>query len=620
MNAVLHNELVRCLGGIFAPRIELSASAWCERFLVFDEPDNRGPFSLIGREYAREPLDSFSLEEVTDGILLFGSQSGKTGILMGGTAYTVVNRPSRVIWVMPNEHLAQSFSETRWMPLIRRSETTSALLPTGARRHDVKKLQQFIGDSVVNFFGSNSPANLSSTPARVAIQDEVDKFSAGTAKEADAVSLADQRTKKFSNPKRYKSSTPTMTDGLIWQEFLKTDQRRRFVPCPNCGKHVVFVWSKEMTVFPSVGCEAFIRWDKEAKRSDRTWDLDRVEQSARAECPHCGFHIRDGMKTAMDRAGEWRATQSAARGYRGWHLSSLYANGTETTFGKLAVKFLQAKQSLLGLQGFINGDLAEPWESQDSRSERTEVIVTDGSQIADALRIMTVDVQEVSPYFWVVIRDWARGPSRLRWFGSVDRWEDVRELQIQHSIQDDCVVLDSGNQTQTVYDNCLRWGKLVPRGNGMPIWHGWLPSKGRERDAKWADPKTKAPRPFILGRAALPHKRLELPLLEFNGDAIKDVLATLRKRGKPYAWELNEAASEEYFRHIDAEIKQPLAVGRTGKITWQWCKRNSRWPNHGLDCEIMQIAAAVLKRRFVWAIMEQPKNEHSDNDGKTPQA
>jgi predicted RNA-binding Zn-ribbon protein involved in translation (DUF1610 family) len=481
------------------------------------------------------------------------------------------------------------------------------LLPIGARRHDVKKLQQFIGDSVVNFFGSNSPANLSSTPARVAIQDEVDKFSSGTSKEADAANLADQRTKRFSNPKRYKSSTPTMTDGLIWQEFLKTDQRRRFVPCPNCGKYVVLVWSREMTILPQLGSEAYIRWDKEAKRPDKTWDLDRVEQSARAECPHCGFHIRDGMKTAMDRAGEWRPTQSAARGYRGWHLSSLYANGTETTFGKLAVKFLQAKRSIMGLQGFINGDLAEPWESQDSRSERTEVIIIGGSKLENALRIMTVDVQEVAPYFWIVLRDWSDGPSRLHWCGHVDTWEEVREVQITNGVDDDCVVLDSGSKTQEVYENCLRWGKLVPRANGMPIWHGWLPSKGRERDAKWIDPKTKVARPFVLGRAALPHKRFELPLLEFNGDSIKDVLARLRKSGKPFAWELNETADDEYFRHLDAEVRKPLAVGRTGKVVWTWCKRNSRWPNHLLDCEIIQVAAAVLKRRFSWAIAEVNK-------------
>jgi hypothetical protein len=29
---------------------------------------------------------------------------------------------------------------------------------------------------------------------------------------------------------------------------------------------------------------------------------------------------------------------------------------------------------MMGLQGFINGMLAEPWENQDSQQERVEVI------------------------------------------------------------------------------------------------------------------------------------------------------------------------------------------------------------------------------------------------------
>jgi len=119
---------------------------------------------------------------------------------------------------------------------------------------------------------SNSPAALASIPARVVILDEVDKFNEGGRKEADAVNLAEQRTKTFSNPKRIKTSTPTLSDGLIWQEFAKTDQRRRFMPCPHCGKLVLFAWSKAFTVFPLTGNEAFIKWDSKARRpKDNSW-------------------------------------------------------------------------------------------------------------------------------------------------------------------------------------------------------------------------------------------------------------------------------------------------------------------------------------------------------------
>lgn len=70
------------------------------------------------------------------------------------------------------------------------SPTLAELLPTGgAKRTGLTILQQEFGASVVNFVGSNSPANLASRPARVVIMDEVDKFPKEVRSEADAVNL-----------------------------------------------------------------------------------------------------------------------------------------------------------------------------------------------------------------------------------------------------------------------------------------------------------------------------------------------------------------------------------------------------------------------------------------------
>ena len=53
------------------------------------------------------------------------------------------------------------------------------------------------------------------------------------------------------------------------------------------------------------------------------------------------------------------ADQSHAMpGHRSYHLSSLYSPWRLTSFGALAVQFLEAKDSLLGLQGFVNGVLS----------------------------------------------------------------------------------------------------------------------------------------------------------------------------------------------------------------------------------------------------------------------
>lgn len=609
----------RHLGAVLRPPPPESVTDWCAGHVTVPPPQTQHPGKLriIGREYMREPLDLFGNPAVHDVVLCFGSQTGKTTVFLGGVAWCIANDPCGLLWVMPSIDLARSFSETRFLPIIRASEDLAALIPRGVDRHDFKKLQQTFGAALVNFIGSNSPANLASRPARRVILDEVDKFDAGGGGEADAVNLAEQRTKSFAYPQRWKSSTPTETDGLIWQEFTKGDQRRYFVPCPACGRHVLFAWSASFTTFNLTGNEAWIVWDKEAKQPGG-WDLDRVERSAVAVCPHCAHRITDDQKTLAIRAGEWRPTATAERHFRSYHLPSLYACTPQTTFGALAVKFLQAKLSLQGLQGFINGDLAEPWENQEARSQRVELVVAPdapghGNEPVDFL---TADHQITGPKLWWVARRWWLGDSRMMKWGTANSWEELREVQIGLGIDDNHVVIDSKDETQQVCDACLAWGKLVRLPNEVPMWVGWYPAMGMPRPSKWPDKKTGHMKLWHMGRSTLSHARFTLPRLLFNGPELKDILARLREGKTRWKWELIQGADETYYRHLDGEVKRGRPVGR--RVVFEWEMRSSRWPNHLLDCEVMQIAMALFHRRLPWTEqINDPKPTHERTDNPT---
>jgi len=543
---------------------------------------------------------------VQDVVLCFGSQSGKTTIFMGGAAWCACCDACAILWAMPSVELMRSFSETRWQPILRASPEMSARIPTGRDRHAFKTAQQVLGGGAqINFIGSNSPGNLASRPARRVILDEIDKFDEGGGGEADAVNLAEQRTKSFSYPQRWKSSTPTLSDGLIWQEFKKGDQRRYMMPCPRCSKDVLFCWSKEMTVFDLTGNEAFVGWDKESKRPDGSWDFAMVFRTAHAVCPHCAGKIMDGEKTKMVRAGRWVPQAASPSTFRSYHLPSLYASTPQTSFGALAVKFLQAKRSLQGLQGFINGDLAEPWENQDSRSARVEIVLRGhelDKPVGDKpIRLLACDVQFTSPHFYLTSRDWAPNVSRLGEAFTCETFEDVRAHQIRLGVQDNHVGIDCNDQTEAVYDACSRWGKRV-RGPQGAMHVGWLPMRGRDKDARWKDAKTGKTMLCGLEDCALAHKHFTLKRLEFSGPMILDIIARLRAGAvNGIRWELTEgAATDEYFRHIDAKVKKAKSVGRTGKIVHEWCKRSERWPDHWLDCEIEQIALALFLRILPW--------------------
>lgn len=581
------------LGEIFAylaDRPTVLPADWCEQELVFDEAGNRNGFSLLGREYLRDPLNDWADPEITDQVLVFGSQTGKTSTIMGGACWRIKHDPARIFWVMPTKEVVRKFAKTRWVKLLRRSTAMAALL-SSAGRYDVNTLDQEIGDSAVDLVWSNSPSALSSVPAQVAILDELDKFPPATEEEAEAGNLVDQRTKNCPWPKRVRASTPTTTTGQIWQALQKTDCRRRFLPCLHCHKPLVLAWSKAYTIFKVTGVEAFVFWDAEARRPDGTWDLDRVRASAHYRCPHCGGRITEESKRVMDRSGKWEPTQPAAARWRGYHLPSLYSAAAECHVGHLAVRFLEEKRSLAGLRGFINGELAEALENQEDRGERVELITQVDAPPIGGLPILTVDHQMTGFRFWYVVRQWDQVMSRLLAYGHLDTWEQVREVQLNWKVPNHLVGIDSGHDATTVYKECLRWGVAMPQRGGSPRWVGWTPMKGAPKEMGWIDKKTKTRRPYGVQSASVAGIRVYLPLLMFYPEDMANILETLRTQESAVRWELSPDCGEDYYLHLDAEIRKEFLIQR--RIVTRWTKRTRTWPDHLRDCEKMQIPMAL---------------------------
>lgn len=599
------------------PKSVETPTEWALRNFEFDEPDNHGPFRLSGNEYVADVLNDFAKTEVSDVALVWGSQTKKTGTLMAGLAWCIINDPCAMLWAMPNTDLAEKFSQQRLQPAFRVTDPVNQLIPKGAARHRFKTLSMMVGGSILNLIGTHSPANLASMPCRRVFGDELDKFNEGGAKEADAVGLLDQRTKDQVNPQRWKTSTPTITDGAIWQEYLKGDQRRYFMPCPFCGKHVLLAWSKAYTVLPLEGCEAWVAWDQAAKMKSGDWDYDRVKLSAHAVCPHCQGKIGNEHKTAMVRAGEWRATKkNASSNFASRHLSSLYSTSTETTFGVLAVKFLKHKRSFQGLQNFINGDLAEPWENQENAHARIELVSEpDAPPLPASITLLTADHQALAPYFWVTAREWdTAGNSRLRGVYTCDDWDTLRRIQLAFAIEDRHVTVDSRHNPDSVREQCLRYGRVVPIGHGNSIHVGWTPWDGQPEKWRTKNKLTGQVAAVGLSEQPVPLARripYNLHSLMFAGDFWLSLLARLRKgveQAGGIRWEVAtfpvgpavdgalHVNAETYWRHMDAKRYVPRPAGR--RVVFEWSLRSSRWPDHILDTEITQLAWASFHGRL----------------------
>jgi phage terminase large subunit GpA-like protein len=579
-----------------------SVADWCCAHLVFDEAGCHRPFDVAGAEYVRDVLEDFSRAGVTDEVLVWGSQSRKTGTLMGGLAWVVVNAPCAALWVMPNLSLGRRFSRLRLSKLLRRSKATAWLVPAGRDRFKFSTMEMSLGPATVTLVGSNSAANLASAPCRLVLADECDKFAASVRAEASALSLAEQRTKGVLFPQRWKTSTPTVPEGAIWTEYLKGDQRRYFVPCPGCGAELLLAWEQGFTTLRLTGAEAFVAWAPEAKRRDGTWDLAEVAATAHVLCPKCGRKIRDHEKPGMVARGVWRPTATAAApGFVSRHLSSLYATGPETSWGRLAVRFLQAKDSVAGLRGFINGDLAEPYVSQDVRRERALVIRARAEAGDTWLPLLTVDVQAGSPRFWYVVRrwEWGAGNSQAVGAGTAESWADLDAIRREHGVVHAGVFVDSGYGAASdlhVYAACFEHGD-----SEGPAYTHWTPCKGRPGRTLIWDARARARRPCATdadhpidpyeGSAA--RGRCKMELLTFLPDVFKDWLDRLRSGATRITWAVtDDVASETYAQHMASEVPTVDRNRLTGMRRSTWAPRSRHWPNHLWDCEVLQLVGA----------------------------
>jgi phage terminase large subunit GpA-like protein len=516
-------------------------------------------------------------------VMMFAAQTGKTESGSNWLGYVIQHCPGPMLLVQPTVEMAKRLSKQRLESLINETPCLRERIAPARSRDSGNTLfaKEFPGGILV-ITGSNSASGLRSMPCRYLFLDEVDAFPADVDGEGDPVSLAERRTTTFARRKILLTSTPTVKgSSRIEAEYLRSDQRRFFVPCPSCGEMQWLKWPQ-------------MKWEKDQP------------ETARYECEHCKERFSEVNKGRMLAAGKWRATAPGDGKTAGFHLSGLYSPLGWLSWAELVDDFLRAKGDAPLLKTFVNTRLAETWDEQtgtriDAEGLMERVEKYERGVVPDGVLCLTagVDVQDNR----LAVSIWGYGRDEEAWliehtelWGDPTRTELWKQLDVliegeypradgkKLRVMAACV--DSGHCTSEVYSYCRqpRKGQLVVAIKGAST--RGKPPIGRESKVDLTM------RGRIIKNGA--------SVYSVGTDTIKDtIFGRLRTNTEPGTGYLHfgAAATQEYFEQLTAERKV-TRFNRAGMPLSEYVKKsNAR--NEALDVCVYSVAALhLLYRRF----------------------
>lgn len=347
----------------WAPDPRLLVSQWADlhRKLGSKSSAEPGDWRTDRAPYAREPMDSLSVTDPTEVVvLMWGAQTSKTETGNNWIGYVVHHAPGPMMAVQPTVDMAKRLSKQRLSDMIDQTPALRERVAESRSRDSGNTLlsKEFPGGVLV-LTGANSASGLRSMPARYLFLDEVDAYPLDVDDEGDPVSLAIKRTTTFGRRRKVLiTSTPTVKDvSRIEREYERSDKRRFFLACPHCGHR------------------QWLRWrgfsddhdDPRAKEYRLVW-LDEAKTTAGylCEADDCGSYIEEHHKTKMLMGGQWQPTAPGDGKTRGYQLSSLYSPLGWKSWAEILNEFEACAGDPAQLKVFVNTILAETWEDANT--------------------------------------------------------------------------------------------------------------------------------------------------------------------------------------------------------------------------------------------------------------
>ncbi len=599
---------------IYYKRQPIKASAWAEKHrYVTSGPLAGGKWSNKLTPYLKGIMDASFFPSVREIIICKAVQVGGTTAMETCIAYAADRRPGPALVVYPDRDTARANNRDNLQPMIKSSPCLKSLM-TGVD-DDISALRIKLTTMLLYMGWSGSATSLGNKSVMYLVLDEIDKYTlTPNKKEAATIDLAEKRNTAYPHDyKRWKTSTPTVESGPIWQA-LNNDAQVIFEywgKCPVCG---ALQWIK----FGGRGSDGSIlpggiRWPGEER------DHKKIENEKLAwyECEHCAAKWSDHMRDRAVRHGQWRARKDGRELFKylrqerpakiGFHLPAWIS--PFVSLSESAARFIKGQKDTTALKDFCNNYSAEPWLNykQDRKEDKILALCDDRPDGIVPGFIEYIDPQTNRPYmapqvscllagvdvhgskkgFYITIIAVGYGMLQNQWIIKhtiVDSFAAVAEVLWQHQYCDksgnvypiQLTLIDSRYRTKEVYDFCLQHrGQIIPAmgKRTMPQPYSFTAVE------YYPDSVQKLPGGL---------KRVMVNTTYFK-DNFSDKLDV--DPGAPGSFRLNSRRDDELAAHLCSEARDEQMF---------WVPVTAGRPTHFLDCCILSQVAADIKAVKLW--------------------
>lgn len=338
----LYQNIESILSSIDLGHDYMSPAQWIEKNRYVQQHVSEkmfGKFDFSNTPYMRDIVNHLSAyDPVTHVVLMKGVRIGGTFALVhNGVPYVMSERPTNIMLVSANAGLA-----TKTMQGVDSGIdgcNIRHLLGKGSgvqsnSKGDTMQQKFFSGGFELFNFGGQSASNMRQVTAGMIFADEVDAIKGIDKSSGSFLKLMEDRTKSFGESKKifYISSPLLLDSSLIYELYLRGDQRIYYVPCPKCGEYIELVWNER---------------NENNTRYGVIFDIKNgevIKESVRYRCGKCENDFPEKKyKRDMLNNGYWKKSiERLDTTFVSYHLPALYAPTTMDNWYDFAKEYQNA--------------------------------------------------------------------------------------------------------------------------------------------------------------------------------------------------------------------------------------------------------------------------------------